>query len=140
MTSTKIRFLIIDDEKNILKMMALYFEDSSVDLTTASTAEAGLQKLCEETYDVVLCDFSMDNLNGLQLGKAAKEHAHRCGKPKTPFLLYTGLNEKLDSDELNLCGVDGVVRKPVPCEVLQRIIQKTVAKSISQRKSSLIKE
>lgn len=134
--STKIRFLVIDDEKNILKMMALYFEDSSVDLTTASTAEAGLEKVCEGTYDVVLCDFSMDSMNGLQLCKAAKEHASRWGKPKTPFLLYTGLNEKLDSDELALCGVDGVVRKPIPCEALQRIIQKTVAKASQEKKQA----
>lgn len=127
LSSTKIRFLVIDDEQNILNMMTLYFEDSSVDLTTANTAEAGLEILCKGTYDVVLCDFSMDGMNGLQLSEAAKEHAGRCGKAKTPFLLYTGLTEKLNPDELTRCGVDGIVRKPIPCEELQRIILKNVA-------------
>ena len=125
---TKIKFLIIDDEKNILKMMALYFEDTCVELTTANTAEKGLQEICGENYDVVLCDLSMDGMNGLQLGKAAKDHADRTARLKIPFLLYTGLNEKLDPDELSRCGVDGVVRKPVPCSELQRIIQETASK------------
>ena len=125
---TKIKFLIIDDEKNILKMMALYFEDTCVELTTANTAEKGLQEICGENYDVVLCDLSMDGMNGLQLGKAAKDHADRAARLKIPFLLYTGLNEKLDPDELSRCGVDGVVRKPVPCSELQRIIQETTSK------------
>ncbi len=68
-------------------------------------------------------------MNGLQLSEAAKEHAQKTGRTKVPFLLYTGLNQKLDSTELTRCGVDGVVRKPVPCAELQRIIQETVSKS-----------
>jgi DNA-binding NarL/FixJ family response regulator len=43
--------------------------------------------------------------------------------------LYTGLSQKLEPDELKRCGVDGVVRKPVPCAELQRIVQEAVAGS-----------
>lgn len=129
LAATKIKFLIIDDEKNILKMMELYFEDSSLDLTIANTAQKGLQAICNDNYDVVLCDFSMDGMNGLQLSEAVKEHFQEAGRAKVPFLLYTGLNQKLDSTELTRCGVDGVVRKPVPCAKLQSIIQETVSKS-----------
>ena len=126
--SGKIKFLIIDDEKNILKMMELFFEDSPVQVTTANSAQKGLDEVCNERYDVVLCDFSMDGMNGLQLCEAAKEHACRTGRPKTPCLLYTGLNQKLDPAELARCGVDGVVRKPIACSDLQRIVQETIAK------------
>ncbi len=129
MTATKLKFLIIDDEKNILKMMELYFEDSSVDVTTANTAQKGLQAICNDNYDVVLCDFSMDDMNGMQLSEAVKAHARETGRTKVPFLLYTGLNQKLDPDELTRCGVDGVVRKPIPCAELLRIVQEAVTKS-----------
>jgi CheY-like chemotaxis protein len=44
-------------------------------------------------------------------------------------LLYTGLNQKLDPAELYNCGIDGVVRKPIPCAELQRIIQEMVSKA-----------
>lgn len=126
---TKIRFLAIDDEKNILKMLEFYFEDSSVELTTAGTAQKGLQVIQNETFDVILCDFSMDGMNGLQLCEIVKANAHQTGRPKPPFLLYTGLNQKLDREELARCGVDGVVRKPVSCARLHRIIQETITKA-----------
>ena len=109
--------------------MELYFEDSSVEVTTANTAQNGLQAICNDNYDVVLCDFSMDGMNGMQISEAVKEHARETGRTKVPFLLYTGLNQKLDQDELTRCGVDGVVCKPIACAELLRIVQETVAKS-----------
>jgi PAS domain S-box-containing protein len=127
MSSDKIKFLVIDDEKNILKMMELYFEDSIIELSTANTAQKGLQAIYENHFDVVLCDFSMDGMNGLQLCKAAKEHVLNAGRPKIICLLYTGLNQKLDQAELERCGVDGVVRKPVPCSDLQRLVMEKLA-------------
>jgi PAS domain S-box-containing protein len=132
LTSTKIKFLVIDDEKNILKMMALYFEDSPIELTAVDSAQKGLQEICQNHYDVVLCDFSMDGMNGLQICRAAKDHACQTGRPKTPCLLYTGLNQKLDPAELVRSGVVGVVRKPIACSELQRIIQETISKSCQQ--------
>jgi two-component system cell cycle sensor histidine kinase/response regulator CckA len=90
--ATKLKFLIIDDEKNILKMMELFFEDSSIDLTTANTAQKGLQAIREDHYDAVLCDLSMDHMNGLQLCKAAKAYVREAGRPGMICLLYTGLN------------------------------------------------
>jgi PAS domain S-box-containing protein len=136
LTQSKIKFLIIDDEKNILKMMELYYEDSSVDLTTANTAQKGLQAICNNNYDVVLCDLSMDGMNGLELCQAATEHAYRTRRQKPPFLLYTGLNERLDPAELERCGVDGVIRKPIPCAELHRIIQETVARFRQEKPES----
>jgi PAS domain S-box-containing protein len=125
----KIKFLVVDDEKNILKMMELYFEDTAIDLTTVSSAEQGLAAIYRDSYDVVLCDFSMDGMNGLQLCKAAKQHIRETGQSQMKCLLYTGLSQKLEPDELKRCGVDGVVRKPVPCAELQRIVQEAVAGS-----------
>lgn len=125
-TENKIKFLMIDDEKNILKMMELFFENTAVDLFTANTAETGLKAACHNHFDVILCDFGMDHMNGLELGKAALEHAVKSGRPKVPFLLYTGLNERLDPALLRQCGIDRVVRKPVPCEELLQIVQEVL--------------
>jgi PAS domain S-box-containing protein len=129
MTLPKIKFLVIDDEKNILTMLKLYFEDSSVELTTARTAHQGLEKIYNNSFDVVLCDYGMDDMNGLQFCKAVKNHADKNKKPMPPCLLYTGLNQKLDQDELSRCGVVDVVRKPIACAKLQCIIQETISKA-----------
>jgi CheY-like chemotaxis protein len=124
----KIRFLMIDDEINILKMMELFFEDTAVELTTAHSAEKGLRLIRDGRFDAILCDFSMDGMNGLELGKAVLDYTNQNGHPRTPFLLYTGLNQKLDPAELARCGVDHVVQKPIPCADLLRIVQEIVAR------------
>ncbi|MEJ2661347.1 MAG: PAS domain S-box protein [Desulfobacteraceae bacterium] len=128
-SSDKVKFLVIDDEKNILKMMELYFEDSTIELTTASTAQKGLKAISDNHFDVVLCDFSMDGMNGLQFCRAAKEHVLNTDRPKMTCLLYTGLSQKLDQDELERCGIDGVVRKPVPCAYLHRLVMEKHARA-----------
>jgi PAS domain S-box-containing protein len=125
----KIKFLVIDDEQNILKMMELYFEDSAIDLKTVNSAEQGLKAIHRDRYDVVLCDFSMDGMNGLQWCKAAKQYIRETGHSQMKCLLYTGLSQKLEPEEMKRCGVDGVVRKPIPCAELQRIVQEAVAGS-----------
>jgi len=124
----RIKFLMVDDEINILKMMKMFFEDTDVVISTASTAEKGLQAIRNDRFDVILCDLGMDYMNGLEVSARAMEYARQSGHPKTPFLLYTGLDQKMEPAELERCGVDSIVRKPVSCAELLRIVQKLIRK------------
>jgi PAS domain S-box-containing protein len=119
----KLNFLVIDDEINILKMLEMFFEDTEVNIVTALTAEAGLRAIRQDDFDAILCDLSMDDINGLEVSKQVRENCLMAGKPKIPFLLYTGLEKELDPKKLADHGVDRVVKKPIPCEDLLRLIQ-----------------
>ncbi len=125
--SSRIRFLLIDDEVNILRSMAMFFEDSEVELITARSAEQGIQAVQSDTFDVVLCDFGMDSMNGMEVGRVVKEYCTRSGIPKIPFMLYTGLDKKLEPGMLMECGVDRVVQKPIPFRELLSIVQAVAA-------------
>ena len=131
-TDNGLRFLMIDDEPNILKMMKLWFEDSDVALHTASTAEKGLQAIRQERFDVILCDFGMDDMNGLEVGKAHQDFCRIAGIPKTPFMLLTGLETQLDTEALKAGGVDRVVKKPIPADKLFHIIQEMAVSSVNE--------
>jgi PAS domain S-box-containing protein len=122
---TKVRFLVIDDERNILKVIEMFFESSSIDVHTANTAESGLQAIQNDRFDIIMCDFGMDGMNGLQLGKAAMDHAQQQRTVKTPFILCTGLNEALNPKALIDCGIDRVIHKPIPYEELLHVIRET---------------
>jgi PAS domain S-box-containing protein len=123
----KIRFLLIDDEVNILRSMEMFFEDSNVEIITAKSADEGINAVYNGAYDVVLCDLGMDDMNGLEVGKVIKEHCLQSGIPKIPFMLYTGLDKRLEPKLLDESGIDRVVQKPIPCEKLLQIIQSVVA-------------
>jgi PAS domain S-box-containing protein len=126
---TKVRFLVIDDERNILRIMEMFFESSSIEVRTANTAESGLEAIQKDRFDLIMCDFGMDGMNGLQLGKAAMDHAQQQRTVKTPFILCTGLNEALNPKALIDCGIDRVIHKPIPYEELFHIIQESYRES-----------
>jgi PAS domain S-box-containing protein len=121
-----IRFLLIDDEINILKAVEMYFEGSEVDISTANTAHEGLMAIQTGPFDVILCDLGMDDMNGLEIGKWVGQYCQRTGLPKIPFLLYTGLDKQLDEVNLKESGIDLVVNKPTPCQNLHSIIREVV--------------
>ena len=132
----KLNFLVIDDEVNILKMMEMFFEDTEVDIVTALTAEAGLRAIRNDHFDVILCDLGMDDINGLEVGRRVKEYCRKAGKPKIPFLLYTGLEKELDPKKLSDFGIDRVVKKPIPCEDLLRLIQEISTPPVHAKKTA----
>ncbi|MFH0730947.1 MAG: PAS domain S-box protein [Pseudomonadota bacterium] len=122
-SESKIKLLVIDDEKNILEMMVMFFEDTNVELYTANSSDTGLSAIRNGVYDVILCDFGMDGMSGLEIGKAALNLARQAGRPKTPFLLYTGYDKSLNPARLEQNGIDRVVHKPVSGAELMRIVQ-----------------
>ncbi len=126
-----IRFLLIDDEVNILKSMEMYFEDSEIDITTAVSGEDGIRLVYKDDFDVVLCDFGMDDMNGLEVGKEIKSYYEQARRDKIPFLLYTGLDKQLDEQKLQDCGVNRVVNKPTSCRDLHSIISEIVSNNVA---------
>ena len=132
----KLNFLVIDDEINILKMMELFFEDTEVKVITALTAAEGLRAIRQDDFDVILCDLGMDEMNGLEVAQKVKESCRKTGKPKIPFLLYTGLEKELDPEKLSDFGIDRVVKKPIPCEDLLRLIQEISAPPVQAKRTA----
>ena len=132
----KLNFLVIDDEINILKMMEMFFEDTEVDIVTALTAKEGLHAIQRNEFDAILCDLGMDDINGLEVGQKVKEYCRNAGIPKIPFLLYTGLEKEIDPKKLSDFGVDRVVKKPIPCENLLRLIQEISAPPTRTKKTA----
>ncbi len=125
-TDNSLRLLMIDDEPNISHMMKLWFEDSNVDMYTANTAEKAMQAIRQECFDVIVCDFGMDDMNGLELGKVHQEFCLKEGIPKRPFILLTGLDREWNVETLEVAGVDRVVKKPILADDLFHIIQELV--------------
>ncbi len=124
-----IRFLIIDDEVNILKAMEMCFEDAEgIDILTARGAEEGLEIVRGGAIDAILCDLGMDGMDGWEVGRRVKSYCRDCGVPKIPFMLYTGLIRKLDHEKLEESGVDRVVTKPVASTELERILREITLK------------
>lgn len=64
---------MIDDERNIRLTLHVVLEDLNVSIDTASTGEEALQKLTEKSYQLMLLDFKLPGMDGLEVLRRVSE-------------------------------------------------------------------
>ncbi len=103
-----IRVLLVDDEKELLKATKLYLENAVKDfrITTCNSANNALNCLNKEPFDVIISDFQMPNMDGLELLEKIREM-----DPDIAFIIFTGKGrEEVVIKALNL-GADYYLQK-----------------------------
>ena len=61
------QILIIDDEESILEMVREILNRQGYHVDTANNGKAGLARLHQNQYDLILCDWKMPGINGRQV-------------------------------------------------------------------------
>ncbi|MFW6305476.1 MAG: response regulator, partial [Candidatus Saliniplasma sp.] len=63
-----IKTLLVDDDSSLLEQAKIFLEKISdeLDVSTVSSAEKGLKLLDKERYDVIVSDYQMPVMNGLE--------------------------------------------------------------------------
>ena len=84
------KILIVDDEKNIVDIIAFNLKKEGYTVITAADGEEGVQKAMEENPDLILLDIMMPKLDGYEVCKKIRE------KKNTPIIMLTARAEELD--------------------------------------------
>ncbi len=97
-----IRILHVDDEPADLEITRVFLKREGKDdfeIVSALSAWEALQKLEKEHFDVIIADYMMPKMNGiefLEVLKKSEAHAH------IPFILFTGKGgPEVTKDALN---------------------------------------
>lgn len=69
-----VRILLVDDEDDLLSTMEFRLAALGYDLSIARNGEEALAKMNQEKADVVLADFMMPEINGIELTRIIKSH------------------------------------------------------------------
>ena len=85
---TKIVALVVDDNEIIRALLRDMLECLAVKVLEAGTAEHALEALSAQQVDVVVCDYSMPKVSGLELLKQIRSCA-----PRVRRVLYSGYSE-----------------------------------------------
>jgi PAS domain S-box-containing protein len=85
--STKpISLLYVDDEPDLLKIGKIFLEKSgNVTVTTAQGPPEAFGLLSRKSYDAIISDYQMPDMDGLSFLKKL-----RSGGSETPFIIFTG--------------------------------------------------
>ncbi len=77
--------LVVDDQKAQRKNLAFYLKSQGYDVDTAEAGEDALAKLESNCFDLVITDYKMDDVSGLDLMKKGQKI-----RPSTEFIIITG--------------------------------------------------
>ena len=104
----RIRLLHVDDEPDFLETTTLLLgrTDAEFDITTATSAAEGLQRLQEEQFDCVVSDYEMPDTDGIEFLEQVWET-----DPAVPFILFTGRGSEAIASEAISAGVTDYLQK-----------------------------
>ncbi len=111
------RILVVDDEPDVLEYSCELLRALGHEVEAVSSAERALLRLHRHTFDLVLTDFSLPGLNGVELARVVKKQA-----PTTLVGIVSGW-ESSDQKEAVEQEVDFVLPKPFTLKDLQRVVE-----------------
>lgn len=115
------RILTVDDSKAIRMIISKQVQELGFEVDEAEDGLQGLAKLEELTYDLVVLDVTMPNLDGP--GMLAKM---REGGNKTPVLMLTSESKKSIMVDVMKAGIEDYILKPFKPEELKAKVLKVL--------------
>jgi two-component system phosphate regulon response regulator PhoB len=112
--------LIVDDEKDILELVAYNLGAKGYRTINASTGEDALKTSRSEKPDLILLDLMLPGIDGLEVMKALKADA---ATRNIPTLMLTAKGEEADIVRGLELGADDYITKPFSTRVLLARVQ-----------------
>ena len=116
--------LLIDDEEKFALMLQELLQISGYEADYCLNPEEALARLRHETYDLVITDYKMPQMDGSQFLQAARKI-----NPDMPVIMISGLMNMPELIKVANIGVTLVLEKPFKTEDLLEYVARFVRKS-----------
>jgi len=125
----KRRILVIDDNMPMRKMLESMLTNLGLDnVAVAIDGEAGWQVIQDDDIDLVICDYLMPKINGLELLNLIRESKEYFN---LPFIMITGADQRGEFVNTLQAEVDSYLIKPVTADILEESILQVFAQQKS---------
>ncbi|HSB52587.1 MAG TPA: response regulator [Dissulfurispiraceae bacterium] len=114
------KVLVVDDEKNILKLYQVELEDEGYTVVTANSGKEALEVFDRENPDIVTLDILMPDMDGIQVLRYLKEK-----KPTVPVIMLTAYDYR---DDFSVWVSDAYVVKSSDLTTLKATIKQILEK------------
>ena len=119
------KVLLVDDEKDYLEAMSERMRARDMVVTTASSAREAFEKMENETFDAIVLDFQMPEMDGMEALKKIKAK-----RPESQIILLTGYATLEKGIEAMKIGATDFLEKPADLEVLSQKIKQAKAEKM----------
>lgn len=124
------KILIADDEPCIVHVLAIKLRNAGFDVYSACDGEEALELCLSETPDLIVTDYQMPFLTGLDVCREYRSHT---GADLVPAILLTARDFDVDPQLAEEVGIRTVLAKPFsPRQVVEAIEQLLVDAPMTQ--------
>ncbi|MDZ7582689.1 MAG: response regulator [Deltaproteobacteria bacterium] len=117
------KVLLVDDEKDFLEVMAERMATRGIEVSTASSAAEAVRLAEKESFDAIIVDLMMPEMDGLEALKLLKKE-----KPESQVILLTGHATLEKGIEAMKLGAVDFLEKPADINELTNKIKKAHAR------------
>jgi sigma-B regulation protein RsbU (phosphoserine phosphatase) len=111
-----LRVLVVDDSKAQRKLLVMSLSRWGFAVTEAVSAEEGLALCGKQSFDIILSDWMMDGMSGLEFCRTLRSLGH---EDYAYFILLTSKSEKAEIANGLEAGADDFLTKPVTADELR---------------------
>jgi two-component system response regulator AtoC len=113
------RILIIDDEENMRHMLQTMLRRYGYDIFTAKDGVEGLAMIADQSFDFILCDVQMPQMNGMEFLKSGRDSL--LSTTVIMMSAYGSIDMAIDAMKL---GAYDFISKPFKNEEIRLTIKK----------------
>jgi len=127
-----VKTVLVKDDAMIRNALSMAFKNKDCRLRVCKNGQQGLQDLREERFDIVICDFRLPDMNGIEFFKLMGN------RPSHILKILTSAygDEKLRS-QLSRVGVHGFIPKPFSVKQLLHVMVHLVEANRKNRRKSV---
>ena len=130
-----ITVLCVDDDQEFVAMLQTFLEREAeiLDITTATSATVGINRLKEKRIDCVVSDYDMPRTDGLEFLRTV-----RAMYPGLPFILFTGEGDEAVAGEALSAGATDYIMKESDAKQYEVLADRITAAVACQRAESTL--
>lgn len=130
------KILVIDDDQSIRETLTTFLKRQGYNPISAEDGMKGIQLVREELPEIVICDYKMPKMTGLEVLEKIKEI-----NPAIHFIMITAFDEMQTTVEAMQKGAYDFIEKPIDTDRLKITIKRALDnKNLSDKLDTIIEE
>ena len=113
----EMKVMLIDDDRWIRDSLTSFFEGEGCRLLALETAEEGMKILKDQIYDIIIADYRLPGIDGLEFFKRIQDT-----QPNTMKILITAYKDQKVVSEATKIGIQGFIEKPFTSKTIEQTL------------------
>ncbi|MBF0095952.1 MAG: response regulator [Magnetococcales bacterium] len=130
------RILVVEDAQSIRTMSVKALTTQGFQVDEAEDGMAALPMLKQHEYDLLVTDFEMPRMDGLELCQKLRQG--EAGRADLPIVFATSRTSKTDTVKMRSIGVQAVIAKPFGPDRVAAEVERVLAEVSMQRHRQMI--